>query len=97
MACKKLTTAEREQMVDLMMHSIKRITLKLADKGVCPICSLDMFLLGVFKFHKEIGGVEAEEALEVLMHSYNRAYSGEACIMEDTSGIMSEVLGKRRH
>lgn len=100
---RKLSSAEREQMVDLMMHGIKRWCERAADKGICPVCAMDAYMLGVFGFFKEIGGVDAEEALVVMMESYNRAYRGEACIVEekavtgDTLADMMAALKTKSH
>lgn len=88
---RKLSGAEREQMVDLMMHGIKRWCDHAADKGICPVCAMDAYMRGVFGFFKDIGGVDAEDALIALMGSYNRAYRGEACIVEETA-VTGETL-----
>jgi hypothetical protein len=85
MACvdKKLNSAEQEQAVDLMMNGVKRVALFLEKKGVCAVCSLDFQLRNVLAFHKELGRVEAEAALACIMSAYNKAYEGEASLVEE--------------
>lgn len=87
MACveKKMSSAEKEQAVDLLMNGVKRTALYLEKKEVCAVCSLDMQLHGVLVFHKELGHVDAEAALACIMDAYNRAYEGEASIVEDVA------------
>ena len=78
-----MTASEREETIDLMMNGIKRIALILQSAHVCPACSLNMQLMGILMFHKDMGHVSAEEAIDVMMHSYNRVYAGEASIIEE--------------
>lgn len=104
MACvdKKMNSAEKEQSVDMLMHSIKRWCDHMGKKGICPTCTLDAYMIGLLLFFKEIGHVSPEAALDIFTTCYNRAYEGDAVLMEgielspeDVDKLIKETFGER--
>ena len=88
-----------DKIMDVMKHLRSACTI-LADKEMCPGCSVEMLVMLLLRSAKDEAGLPCENASMAIINAFNSAYEGESKIVaedeeeeeEDKLSVAAQVL-----